>query len=66
MFYSKFLAAELNANEQISYLSFIPIHSFSIYFDTVIQGYLSLIDLVVLKRTGWGAWKASFRKSVLW
>ena len=38
-----------------SYLSFIPIHSFSIYFDTVIKGYLSLIVLVALKKAGWGA-----------
>ena len=50
----------------LSYLSFIPIHSSSIYFDTVIKGYLSLIVLVALKKAGWGAWMASFRKSVLW
>ena len=55
MFYFKFLAAELNATTGLSYLSFIPIHSFSIYFDTVIQGYLSLIVLVALKKAGWGA-----------
>ena len=48
----------------LSYLSIF--NSFSIYFDTVIKGYLSLIVLVALKKAGWGAWKASFRKSVLW
>ena len=50
-----------------SYVLFIPIlfKSFSIYFDTVIHD-LSLIVLVALKKARWGAWKASFRKSVLW
>ena len=53
-----------------SYLLFIPIHfqkSFSIYFDTVLKVIdLSLFVLVALKKAHWGAWKASFRKSILW